>query len=528
MAFHSARLRLVAWGASAALAVALAPGVPAVARPAVAVVPKSGSSSAGDPYFPLYGNGGINVSSYHLNLRYDPSTDILTGQASLRIRPTRDLNRFNLDLVGLSVRSITVNGYRAMWNRSRNHELTIIPRTALRKGIRFTLVVNYDGKPRTFSDPSLGTYGFLTTDDGAIAVGEPEVAAFWYPVNDHPKDKASYRITLTVPEGLQAISNGLPSATKVSGGWATTTWRHKHRMASYLAFMAVGHFDVHRYTAAGMPIIDAVDPSIPANVRRAVNASFAKQGRILTAESKWFGRYPFETAGGVVDKVPVGFALENQTRPTYASGFWGDEKEAFPNDNVVVHELAHQWYGDSVALSRWQDIWLNEGFATYAEWMWTQQEEGISTADIFDAIYDGIPASNPFWKVKIGDPGRARVFDLAVYLRGGMTLEGLRQKVGRDTFLRILQTWAREHRDGHGTTKQFIALAERLSKRQLDAHFKAWLSTPGKPERPANAARAAASSSSATSSKAQQRAAREYVTRWRADLERQLAGGHHR
>ena len=447
---------------------------------------------------------------------------MLTGRAALRIRAAKDLSRFNLDLVGLTVRSITVNGHAAAWKRSRDHELTITPRTALRKGKRFTVVVTYDGKPRVFSDPSLGTYGFLTTSDGAIAVGQPEVAAFWYPVNDHPKDKATYRITLTVPKDLQAISNGLPSATKVSGNWATTTWRHKHPMASYLAFMAVGHFQVHRYTAAGVPMIDAVDPSIPANVRQAINASFAQQGRILESESEWFGPYPFETGGGVVDNVQVGFALENQTRPTYSSGFWGDEEQAFPNDGVVVHELAHQWYGDSVALHRWQDIWLNEGFATYAEWMWIQQEEGFSTADIFDAIYDAIPASDAFWKLKIGDPGPDRIFDNAVYTRGGMALEGLRQKVGRDTFLKIMQTWARQHRDGHGTTKQFIALAERLSKRQLDAHFKAWLSTARKPPRPANAGKAT------SSSKAQQQAARRYVARWQAELKRELAAGHHR
>lgn len=530
MALSGRRTRMLALGTSAVLALALAPSSPAVSQPVAelgalsAPKPKAGSASGGDPYFPLYGNGGINVSHYDLDVRYDPSTDVLKGRAALRIRAAQSLSRFNLDLVGLTVRSVTVNAHRASWVRNRDHELVITPRSTLRKGSRFTVVVSYDGKPRTFRDPMLGTYGFLKTADGAIAVGEPEVAAFWYPVNDHPKDKATYRITLTVPKGLQAISNGLPSVTTVKGSWATTSWKSKHPMASYLAFMAVGRFDVHRYTANGRPMIDAVDPSIPAVVRKAINTTFAHQGRILAAESSWFGPYPFEAGGGLVDNVKVGFALENQTRPTYSSDFWGDASGAAPNDGVVVHELAHQWYGDSVALHRWQDIWLNEGFATYAEWLWFQQEEGFSTADFFDAFYDGIPANDDFWKIAPGAPGARHVFDEAVYTRGAMTLEGLRQKVGRATFFQILQTWARQHRDGHGTTAQFIALAERTSHRQLDAHFKAWLITPRKPKRPANAGDTA-KTIQRRSSAAHDRAAREFAAQWRAGLEQRLRSG---
>ena len=481
--------------------------------------PTAGAAGAGDRYFPLYGNGGYDVRHYALQVRYDPATDVLRGKAQLSVRATKNLRRFNLDLVGLTVRSVRVDGRKATWVRRADHELVITPARAIRKHRNFKVEVRYDGKPRTFSDPLLGTYGFLTTPDGAIAVGEPEVAAYWYPVNDHPEDKATYRITLTVPRGVEAISNGLPKPTVTRKGWSTTTWRVQHPMASYLAFLAIGQFDVHRWRGPNrLPIIDAVDSRIRGKLRKNIEASLARQGEIVAAESKWFGRYPFEAAGAVVDTVNVGFALENQTRPFYTSGFWGDNKESFQNDGVVVHELAHQWYGDSVALKRWRDIWLNEGFASYAEWLWADHEGQATPAAIFSSIYQEIPANDKFWAIRPGDPGSDNLFSPPVYIRGAMTLQALRAAVGDDDFFHILRSWARSRRDGNGTTKQFIALAERISGQQLDRLFNDWLYKAGKP---------AGYGPSTTSKSSQQRVAadrqqrvEDFVTSWRQDLAR--------
>lgn len=485
-----------------------------------ALKPSAGAAGAGDPYYPLYGNGGYNAQHYDLRVRYDPRTDVLAGRARIRARATKSLSRFNLDLVGLTVRRVSVNGRAAHWRRSADHELTVIPVRALRKGRTFRVTVTYDGKPRTFTDSTGSTYGFLSAPDGALAVGEPEVAAFWYPVNDHPKDKATYRITATVPKALQVVSNGLPSKTRVRGSWATTTWTVRHRMASYLAFLAIGKFDLHRWrTTAGLPVIDAVDPSIAAATRARIRASFAKQGDIIAAESRWFGRYPFEAAGGVVDNVDVGFALENQTRPTYAPGFW--RGAATGDDYVVVHELAHQWFGDSVALKRWQDIWLNEGFATYAEWLWTEKTSGVTPQETFAADYRNIPASDAFWSVKPGAPGVANLFSGAVYERGAMTLQALRQAVGTADFFQILRSWARQHRDGHGTTAQFQALAERVSGKQLDGLFRTWLFTAGKPS-PAKVGGSLLRHGSQAESPRERRAAAS-VRQWRVGLQHRLA-----
>jgi aminopeptidase N len=187
--------------------------------------------------------------------------------------------------------------------------------------------------------------------------------------------------------------------------------------------------------------------------------------------------------GGIVDSLPgVGFALETQTRPVYAQEFFYDQPEA---DNVVVHELSHQWYGDSVSVHSWQDIWLNEGFATYAEWLWSEHEGQGTPQEIFDGLLQNIPADDPFWQLVIGDPGPDHLFAQPVYARGAMTLQALRNAVGDEKFFRILRKWARSHRNGNGSTAEFIQLAERISHRDLGALFTTWLFTAGKPDVPA-------------------------------------------
>ena len=490
--------------------------------------PTPGAPGVGDPYYPLYGNGGYEARAYDLAVRYNPASGLLQGRTRILARATQDLSRFDLDLVGFTVRSITVDGAPATWTR-QPHELVVRPGAALRRDHAFTAVIAYDGVPQPFTNPSGDVVGgFLKTPDGGIAVGEPEVAAQWFPVNDHPRDKATYRISLTVPRQFQALSNGLPGPRRVRGDWATTAWRTRDPMVSYLAFLAVGHFTVHRWrTSYGLPVIDAIDSGITGSLRRRIESSLAKQGEMIAAESRWFGPYPFEAAGGVIDQVDIGFALENQTRPTYDPTFWDGPDAPGIGDDVVAHELAHQWYGDSVALRRWQDIWLNEGFATYAEWLWSEHLHRFTPQQIFDQNYEDTPAGDKLWALTIGDPGPSAQFAYPVYLRGGMTLQALRMTVGTDAFFRILRTWAHDRRNGHGTTPEFIALAERISGKSLDGLFHDWLFTAVKPPRPTTAsARSAATTAGTRSAQADAAierwttAARSRLARWRRSRDR--------
>jgi len=441
---------------------------------------RPGAAGVGDPYFPLDGNGGYDAKHYDLAIRYAPATDVLNGVVTIRARATQQLSAFNLDLDGLTIRSVTVDGRPARWSRIGT-ELTVTPRRALHKGAAFVTKIAYDGVPKVIHDPDLGDGGAFTTADGVMILGEPDVAQAWFPSNDHPIDKASYSIALTVPTGLEALSNGSPAGRSTRAGWTTWRWAQPEPMASYLAMAAIGEFDVKSYRQNGIRFVDGIDPALPAEQYDIAAKSFAREPEILKFLSGFFGPYPFRAAGGIVDADGEwGYALENQGRPIYTPGDFANQEDG---DSVVVHELAHQWYGDSVALGRWSDIWLNEGFASYAEWLWSEHE-GLGTAQAtFDRFY-ATPATSSLWRYKVADPGAANLFVGAVYNRGAMTLHALRKAVGDKAFFRILRSWAQIHRGGNVTTAEFIRHSERISGKDLDALFTKWLYTTSKPATP--------------------------------------------
>ncbi|MCW2700713.1 MAG: Peptidase rane alanine aminopeptidase [Blastococcus sp.] len=448
-----------------------------------------GAAGIGDPYYPLDGNGGYDVQNYDLDLRYDPATDVLSGQAAVRARATQDLSRFDLDLQGLKIASLTVDGRPAAYRRDGG-ELVVTPRASLHEGATFVVTVAYAGSPRTIHDV-FGASGFFHTDDGALVVGEPDVAATWFPANDHPLDPASFDVSITVPSGLEAISNGVLLDQRRHGDWTTWNWQAREPMATYLLGMAIGQFDIRSHSAGGIRFWNALDPDLfrmsadPGDpygptVGAVATGSLARQPEIVRWLAGLAGPYPFSAAGGIVDDFAgLEFALENQTRPIYPSSSFSDPLDG---DLVIVHELAHQWFGDDLRLAGWQHIWLNEGFATYVEWLW-QEREGVRTVrETFDSFY-ATPARDAFWTVAPGDPGPDELFGDAVYYRGAMTLHALRQAVGDRAFFAILRRWASSQAGDSVTSAEFIALSERISGRQLDALFQRWLFTPSKPAR---------------------------------------------
>ncbi|MGP1675452.1 MAG: M1 family peptidase, partial [Candidatus Limnocylindrales bacterium] len=230
-----------------------------------------GSVGLGDPYFPLDGNGGYDVRHYLLDVSYDPATDVLTGVATIRARATQNLSSFNLDFVGLTVRSIKVNGRNASWSRTEG-ELTVTPRSGLPKGKTFEVVVRYRGVPETIND-LFGASGFIHTDDGALVIGEPHVAATWFPANDHPRDKASFTFRITVPRDLEAIANGVLKSNVRHGSRRTWTWDAKEPMATYLAGMGIGQFDIRSYRKNGIRYWDAIDSTLMADQAPPITAA---------------------------------------------------------------------------------------------------------------------------------------------------------------------------------------------------------------------------------------------------------------
>nr|WP_229715832.1 M1 family metallopeptidase [Mangrovihabitans endophyticus] len=439
-----------------------------------ATTPRPGAAGAGDPYFPTYGNGGYDVRGYDLDLRYDPAAGRLTGTATITAVATQGLSRFNLDLAHLTVTRVTVDGTTAR-ARQEGRELVVTPGTGIADGDRFIVVVAYGGTPAPIDNEFLGKGGWTRTGDGAFAVGEPESASTWFPVNDHPSDKATLRLAMTVPEGLQAIGNGIPGERTTAGGWTTWRWTESSPMASYLATVVIGKYRIRSGTLHGKPMVTAVPETLPQDGPAA--RSIARTGEIADFLTGRFGRYPFDAYGGVViDDDRIDYALETQTRPVYGDTFFGRG----PNSTVVAHELAHQWFGDSVSVERWRDIWLNEGFATYAEWLWDEHEGTRTVQQSFDAAYERMD-----WSIPTDDPGVPHLFGQAVYQRGAMALHALRRTIGDRAFFGLLRSWPARHRDGNVTTAQFVTAAERAAGgRDLSGLFDAWLSGDGPPPRP--------------------------------------------
>ncbi|CAI9416186.1 M1 family metallopeptidase [Nocardioides sp. T2.26MG-1] len=464
-----ARVRRTALAAAVAL---LLPLGAAQAAPASDQGDTTGARGIGDPYYADYGNGGYDVDHYDIRVSYVPRTDRLSGTTRIRAHAAQELSRFNLDFV-LPVSSVRVNDRRATYTQGR-HELVVTPRQTLHDGEVMRVEVTYSGVPSTIR--SDGIKPWIRTDDGVAAVGEPEIAAWWFPANDHPRDKATYDVRVTVAKGLEALGNGVLVSKKDRHVRRTWHWREAKPMASYLAFFVVGQFDVTRLRVDGLPVITAVASHGGTEGRYAAR-DLRQSPRVLRFEARHFGPYPFDAMGGVAPAADFGFALENQTRPVYTRGFWSSG----PNLYVVIHELAHQWYGDSVSVENWRDIWLNEGFASFAEWLWSEKHGDGTAARLFKQTWRTYPRRDPFWKVRIGDPGAHNEFDGAVYDRGAMTLQALRTRIGNPDFSTVLKDWAADHRYGNASIPEFIALAEQVSGEDLASFFDAWLYTDARP-----------------------------------------------
>ena len=457
--------RLVGLGALSIAVVGLAMAAPT----AGAVTFTPGSPGLGDPFFPDAGNGGYDVTHYGLTLAYEPSTNQLSGTAEIRATATQNLSRFDLDLRGFSISRLLVNGQPASSTRDGVQELVVTPARGLPAGSTFTVVIDYAGTPAVVTDPDQSIEGWVPTDDGAYVVGEPQGSPAWYPVNDNPRDKATFDFAVTVPAGLTVMANGVLVSSTTAAQKTTWVWHESDPMAPYLATATVGRFDLTvSSTSAGVPSYVAVDPQLPKG------QVLGQLPAIVDFFTQLYGPYPFDAVGAIVDSAKnVGYALETQTKPVF---------DRMPDETGLVHELSHMWFGDSVTLTTWPDIWLHEGFATWSEWIWSEHQGNKSAAQFLKQLLNNPPQDTAFWTPPPGAPGTpVLLFNGTIYNRGAMTLEALREKIGDATFVSLMRTWAAQHRHGNVTTAQFIALAEQLSGTDLSHFFDVWLFRPEKP-----------------------------------------------
>ena len=477
-------------GLVAAALVGIAPNGTAATR-------ADGSPTAGppgtldppDPYCPGLGNRGYDVEHYDLGIAYDPESTSpagtpppgvkpgeLRGDTRIQATATADLARFNLDLVGLDVASVRVDGRTATFDQTE-HELRIRPRTPVTKGARFTVRVRYSGVPLRATIPGLGLQnGWLLTSDGAATLNEPDGARYWFPANDHPSDKATFHFRIDVPTPLVAIANGVLESKTAAGARTLWSWNETAPMATYLSQLAIGNLELRDEAPVdGVAIRNAFAPGIAP----AAAAAAAETPDMLRFLSGWFGKYPFSVYGIMVpDGGPSGVALEAQTFSIISQNLFDHPDIA---SAILAHELAHQWFGDSVSPATWDETWLNEGFATYGEWLWADH---ALDDPLQDAVDRAIRAVNRSPDVATDDPGIDQMFGPAPYERGGLTLHALRLTVGDEAFARILRTYGERFGGKTATTEDFIGVANEVSGQDLTSFFRSWLGSGPLPELP--------------------------------------------
>ncbi|WP_394827811.1 M1 family metallopeptidase [Pendulispora albinea] len=444
-----------------------------------ALAGSSGSPGLGDPYYPTDGNGGYDVEHYDLRLTYQPSTDLLSGTATITAVAVQNLTAFNVDFA-LAASRVKVNGLNATFTRNGD-EYTITPVLPLLPALPFVIEVTYSDTPSKVPG-SL----WKKTPTGALAVNEPHIARYWFPSSDHPRDKATYDISVAVPDdGTAVVSNGiLLGSVPERGGLKRWIWHNGSYTATYLSFLTIGKFNVETaHATRGRPFITAFATDLAEPSLGFAKESIGKTPEIIDFLGTQFGPYPFHAEGGVVVSG-LTFALETQTRPVYGVSFFLNST----NESVVAHESAHQWFGDHVSVDTWRNIWLNEGFATYASWLWSEHKGRGTAQQLAVSVYNARPENHPFWQVVVADPGAGNEFNRAVYDRGALGIHALRVAVGDATFFRILKAWQFDRANRTGTIEQFIALSERLARKPLKDIFNLWLFTKGRPPAPPGAA----------------------------------------
>ena len=421
-----------------------------------------GGPDGGDPYYPADGNGGYYAVDYNISIHYDPASHHLDGSARITARATERLRSFDLDLAGLTVNSVAVNGRPAKFHRSDQHELVITPADPVGRGAGFAVDVRYGGVPKAVNDLNLGANGWqYSVSGGAFAAGEPHSASTWYPVNDTPTDKATFHLSATVPPGWSVISNGIErGSTPAPGGWTTYNWVEKTPIASYLTTVGIDKWTFERSVLPdGTPVVSAYAPGTQDKQELE-----HRLPEILAFEESIFGPYPQDAAGGIFLADNISFSLEAQTRPIFAQ--WTDL-------STVVHENAHQWFGDSVSVKNWRDVCLAECFASYAQNLWAEAKEGVNLDSMYRHQVAQARDSSSFWAAKLYDMGPGNEFT-AVYTKGAMAMHALRRQIGEQAFATVLRGWPALHRNGNASWPQFEDYVQQVSRQGLHEFFQEW------------------------------------------------------
>ncbi len=439
----------------------------------------AGGPGVGDPYFPDAGNSGYDVIKYEIAIDWDAKSESMRSTTKIIARASQPLSSFYLDLA-LQTDKVEVNGEDAKFEKRDFQDVRVTPATPIAAESTFVVVVDYSGAPGKISRDEVRPW--WTRNQEWTVAGEPESAAWWFPSNDHPSDVALMDISIRVPADLQAISIGrLESAdTGSEADFNTWHWISRQPVATYLAFIAIGKYQLEQGVADGRPYVYAVSMQLSAENRSRILGQLRKSAGTIRILEQMFGPYPFTEIGGVspIHRLQFG-GLETQTRPVYNAA-------SLLNDNyapvLITHELAHMWFGDNVTLREWNDIFDNEAYASWAQWGAAERTGGRTANAALNAAYERTKNEARFWQVTMIDPGPDQLFS-TVYVRGPMALQALRNVIGDDAFFALARDWSQQ--PGSRSLEDWMAAAQSHTTINLKPFFDAWIFAPVVPARTA-------------------------------------------
>lgn len=429
----------------------------------------------GDDYLPGHGDRTYDVERYELDLSYKLEGNQLSGVATISARARTNLDHLTLDLHGLRATKVAIVGIGVTRFTVRRGKLVVRARSTIAAGSSFTVVVSYHGRPSTVPDAA-GAAGWEELDDGVIVAGQPGGGPSWFPCNDRPDNKAPYRLVVTAPNAYYVVSNGTLSGTRRSASSVTWTYDQREPMATYQATVQIGRYVRSELGAEPIPMVAVHPPALKGRL----GSAFGRMAEMVATFERLFGPYPFPEYTVVVTDDELEIPLEAQGMAVFGSNFLDSD---WSSVRLVAHELSHQWFGNSVTATRWREIWLHEGFACYAEWLWSQESGGWTTHERAVEHWKRLAALPQ--DLRVGDPGPTKMFDDRVYKRGALTLHAVRLTIGEGPFFDVLRAWTTTYRHSNATTEMFIELAERRSGHQVGDLVKTWLYDEALPDLPA-------------------------------------------